>query len=451
MSGDSGRLTHLDARGRARMVDVGDKPSTARECVARGELHMERATLERIVAGGLPKGDVLATARIAGIQAAKRTHEWIPLAHAIPLDAVEISLEPDPGASGGARLRIEARVRAQARTGVEMEALVAVSAAALTVYDMCKAVDRGMRVDAVRLVSKQGGRSGAWRRPDEPPEEEPPDPPPPAGLSEPIHARVRMNRERSGADQGSGGRGPPGSIGGTCPPRAVSEPRLAFVTQPFWKPAPALPSPARALAPSELDPDRELVDRWHAGDAAAFESLIRRHERRVFGLLMRMLGNVEEAEDVAQETFLNLHRHGRRFRGQSRFSTFLYRVAVNAALNRRRSLGRRRARTEALEQRQLAGEDLPASPRGPEDAAAGVQIQHLVQRAILTLPPHLRMPLVLFDIEGLSYSDVAGVLRVAEGTVKSRIHRARQALRERLRGLVDEPAAGAPPAEETSG
>ena len=145
-----------------------------------------------------------------------------------------------------------------------------------------------------------------------------------------------------------------------------------------------------------------------------------------------MLGNVQEAEDVAQETFLNLHRHGHRFRSQSRFSTFLYRVAVNAALNRRRSLGRRRARTEALERRQLAGDDLPRSPRDPEDAAAGAQIQARVQREVVALPPHLRVPLVLFDIEGLSYSDVASVLQVAEGTVKSRIHRARQALRERL-------------------
>jgi RNA polymerase sigma-70 factor (ECF subfamily) len=211
-----------------------------------------------------------------------------------------------------------------------------------------------------------------------------------------------------------------------------------------------LPSPARALAPSEVDPDRELVDRWQAGDASAFEALIRRHERRVYGLLLRMLGNVQEAEDVAQETFLNLHRHGHRFRSQSRFSTFLYRVAVNAALNRRRSLGRRRARTEALERRHQAGDDLPTSPRGPEDAAAGGQIQAQVQRAILTLPPHLRLPLVLFDIEGLSYSDVAGVLRVAEGTVKSRIHRARQALRERLRGLVEQEEGECLSAQESS-
>lgn len=210
---------------------------------------------------------------------------------------------------------------------------------------------------------------------------------------------------------------------------------MASVTQPLWKQAPALSG--SAIAAGSVDPDRELVERWQGGDLAAFEVLIRRHQRRVFGLLLRMLGNVQEAEDVAQETFLNLHRHGHRFRSQSRFSTFLYRVAVNAALNRRRSLGRRRARREALERRQEVGEDLPSSPRGPEDAAAGGQIQAQVQRAIGTLPAHLRVPLVLFDIEGLSYAEVAGVLQVAEGTVKSRIHRARQALRERLRGVVE--------------
>ena len=211
---------------------------------------------------------------------------------------------------------------------------------------------------------------------------------------------------------------------------------MAVVTQPLWKQAHPFPS-TDALSPGALDPDRELVDRWQCGDESAFATLIRRHERRVFGLLLRMLGNVQEAEDVAQETFLNLHRHGHRFRSQSRFSTFLYRVAVNAALNRRRSLGRRRARTEALERRQLAGDDLPASPRDPEDSAAGAQVQARVQREVLSLPPHLRVPLVLFDIEGLSYSDVASVLQVAEGTVKSRIHRARHALRERLADLVE--------------
>jgi RNA polymerase sigma-70 factor (ECF subfamily) len=213
-------------------------------------------------------------------------------------------------------------------------------------------------------------------------------------------------------------------------------PRVAVVTQPLWKQAHPFPA-TDALSPGALDPDRELVDRWQCGDESAFATLIRRHERRVFGLLLRMLGNVQEAEDVAQETFLNLHRHGHRFRSQSRFSTFLYRVAVNAALNRRRSLGRRRARTEALERRQMAGDDLPASPRDPEDSAAGAQVQARVQREVLSLPPHLRVPLVLFDIEGLSYSDVASVLQVAEGTVKSRIHRARQALRERLADLVE--------------
>jgi cyclic pyranopterin phosphate synthase len=122
---------------------------------------MAPATLAAITEGRTPKGDVLAVARIAGLQAAKRTSEWIPLAHPLPLDAVEIVLTPDPGAS---RIAIEARVRAHARTGVEMEALVAVAAAGLTIYDMCKAVDRGMSVDAVRLVSKRGGKSGEWSR-----------------------------------------------------------------------------------------------------------------------------------------------------------------------------------------------------------------------------------------------------------------------------------------------
>jgi cyclic pyranopterin monophosphate synthase len=167
VSRDGGELSHLDAEGRARMVDVGAKPVTERECVARGEVRMARETLERLVAGRLPKGDVLATARIAGIQAAKRTADWIPLAHTLPLDAVEVQFEPEAGEGGEASLRIEARVRAQARTGVEMEALVAVAAAALTLYDMCKAVDRTLRVDAVRLVAKRGGRSGAWSRPGE--------------------------------------------------------------------------------------------------------------------------------------------------------------------------------------------------------------------------------------------------------------------------------------------
>jgi cyclic pyranopterin phosphate synthase len=158
-------LSHLDAQGRARMVDVAEKPITRRVCVARGAVRMAPETLARIAEGKIEKGDVLATARIAGIQAAKKTDEWIPLCHSLSLDGIEVELIPDPG---HARVRIEATARAHARTGVEMEALVAVSAAGLVVYDMCKAIDRGMVVDAVHLVSKSGGKSGAWQRQDDP-------------------------------------------------------------------------------------------------------------------------------------------------------------------------------------------------------------------------------------------------------------------------------------------
>ncbi|MDH3521493.1 MAG: cyclic pyranopterin monophosphate synthase MoaC [Myxococcales bacterium] len=154
-------LSHIDAKGRARMVDVGEKPITLRVCVAQGAVRMAAATLARISDGSLPKGDALSVARLAGIQAAKRTHEWIPLCHAIPLDAVDVALTPDPD---GCRVRIEARARAHARTGVEMEALVAVAAAGLALYDMCKAIDREMAIEAVQLVSKSGGKSGDWRR-----------------------------------------------------------------------------------------------------------------------------------------------------------------------------------------------------------------------------------------------------------------------------------------------
>jgi cyclic pyranopterin phosphate synthase len=159
-------LSHLDAKGRARMVDVSGKPVTRRVCVARGEVRMAPETLARISAGSLPKGDVLATARLAGIQAAKRTDEWIPLCHSLPLDAVEVDLLPDPE---GSRVRIEARASVHARTGVEMEALVAVAAAGLTIYDMCKAIDRGITLEGVRLVRKSGGKSGDWTRSDEGP------------------------------------------------------------------------------------------------------------------------------------------------------------------------------------------------------------------------------------------------------------------------------------------
>lgn len=188
------------------------------------------------------------------------------------------------------------------------------------------------------------------------------------------------------------------------------------------------------------DPDAELVARWKEGDDGAFEELVKRHQQRVFRLLMRMMGSREEAEDVSQETFLSLHRHGRRFRGDSRFSTFVYRVAANAALNRRRSLGRSRARINKLGDRQAAGDDLPYSPRNPEDAALGSEMTEHVRGALQRLSPTLRMPVVLYDIEGLAYAEIAGILSIAEGTVKSRIHRARQALKEELRGVLNQPA-----------
>jgi RNA polymerase sigma-70 factor (ECF subfamily) len=212
---------------------------------------------------------------------------------------------------------------------------------------------------------------------------------------------------------------------------------VAFVTQPILERTPAI-ADARDDGPRASDPDRELVERWRRGEAHAFERLVERHQRRVFGLLLRMLGSREEAEDAAQETFLNLHRHGHRFRRESRFSTFVYRVAVNAALNRRRSLGRRRTHLERLALRQASGHDLPVRPRGPEESTSGDQLRARVQRELLTLSPALRAPLVLYDLEGLPYGEIAGVLGVAEGTVKSRIHRARQALRERLSDLVAE-------------
>ena len=155
------RLTHLDRRGHARMVDVSPKPVTAREAVARGEVTMRSTTLERIAAGALPKGDVLGVARLAGIMAAKRTADLVPLCHPLPLTHVDVELTPDPA---GARVLVEGRVRVEARTGVEMEALTAVAVAGLTLYDMCKAVDRDMTIGAIRLVRKAGGRSGTFTR-----------------------------------------------------------------------------------------------------------------------------------------------------------------------------------------------------------------------------------------------------------------------------------------------
>ena len=141
------------------MVDVSGKAVTTREAVAEGFVAMRPETLALIQEGGLPKGDVLAVARVAGIQAAKRTSELIPMCHPLPISAVAIALDP----VDDARLRVEATVRTEGRTGVEMEALTAVGVAALTVYDMCKAVDRGMRIEGVRLLEKRGGKSGEWR------------------------------------------------------------------------------------------------------------------------------------------------------------------------------------------------------------------------------------------------------------------------------------------------
>lgn len=158
---ESERLTHIDAQGQAHMVDVGDKPITAREAIARGRVIMRPETLRLIAEGQAKKGDVLGTARIAGIMAAKKTGDLIPLCHPIGLDAVNIDLRLDDAHSA---VEIEAVARTTGRTGVEMEAMTAVSVAALTIYDMVKAVDREMVIEAVRLVRKSGGKSGVWER-----------------------------------------------------------------------------------------------------------------------------------------------------------------------------------------------------------------------------------------------------------------------------------------------
>jgi cyclic pyranopterin phosphate synthase len=154
-------LTHFDAEGRAVMVDVSGKASTTRIAVARGRVVMAPATLAAIQAGGIGKGDVLGVARLAGIMGAKRTADLIPLCHPLPLSSVKVDLVPvAPDA-----VEIEATAKTTGQTGVEMEALTAVTIAALTVYDMCKAIDRGMRVEAVRLTRKEGGKSGLWKAP----------------------------------------------------------------------------------------------------------------------------------------------------------------------------------------------------------------------------------------------------------------------------------------------
>ncbi|WP_336367245.1 cyclic pyranopterin monophosphate synthase MoaC [Marinobacter sp. C2H3] len=156
------KLTHLNEQGEARMVDVTDKAVTEREARAEATLRMAPETLRMILDGEHPKGDVMATARIAGIMAAKKTHELIPLCHSLNLTSVKVMLS---AGDDGASVRIETRCKLSGQTGVEMEALTAASVAGLTLYDMCKAVDRGMVMDGVRLLEKKGGRSGHWQVP----------------------------------------------------------------------------------------------------------------------------------------------------------------------------------------------------------------------------------------------------------------------------------------------
>jgi len=153
-------LTHIDADGRARMVDVSDKPSTDREAVAEGFVRLAPETLELALSGGGRKGDVRAVAEIAGVMAAKRTSDLIPMCHPLDISKAEVAVEVDAG-----RLKVTARVRTTGRTGVEMEALTAVSVACLTLYDMLKAADRSMVIEGVRLLAKSGGRSGDWVHP----------------------------------------------------------------------------------------------------------------------------------------------------------------------------------------------------------------------------------------------------------------------------------------------
>ncbi len=154
-------LSHLDEHGAARMVDVSAKADTTREATAEGYVHMEAHTLALIQQGGIPKGDVFAVARVAGIMAAKQTSTLIPMCHPLPITGVTVDLAPTTETT----LQITATVRTTGKTGVEMEALTAVSVAALTVYDMCKAVDRAMRIESVRLLAKSGGKSGAYTAP----------------------------------------------------------------------------------------------------------------------------------------------------------------------------------------------------------------------------------------------------------------------------------------------
>ena len=153
------KLTHLNARGEARMVDVSPKAVTERVAVAEGRVTMAAKTLDLVLKGNAAKGDVIGVARVAGIMAAKRTHELIPLCHPLPVAQIAVEIEPERKPPG---LKVRATVKVAGRTGVEMEALTAVAVAALTVYDMCKAVDRGMTITEIRLTAKRGGKSGSY-------------------------------------------------------------------------------------------------------------------------------------------------------------------------------------------------------------------------------------------------------------------------------------------------
>jgi cyclic pyranopterin phosphate synthase len=153
-------LSHLDQRGQARMVDVSAKGATERVAVAEGRVIMSKPTLDKVLEGNALKGDVLGAARLAGIMAAKRTHGLIPLCHPLPISKIEIEIDPEHSLPG---FLVRATVKVTAQTGVEMEALTAVSIACLTIYDMVKAIERGMRIEGIRLLEKSGGRSGTWK------------------------------------------------------------------------------------------------------------------------------------------------------------------------------------------------------------------------------------------------------------------------------------------------
>jgi cyclic pyranopterin phosphate synthase len=167
MTDDFNGLTHLDSKGQTRMVDVGDKDITERVAVAEGFIAMQRETLNLIVAGKAAKGDVLATARVAGIMAAKRTPDLIPMCHPLLITKATVELEPvyaGQRADGKAGIKVTTTCKVTGKTGIEVEALTAASVACLTIYDMCKAVDRGMEIDEIRLLHKSGGKSGTWER-----------------------------------------------------------------------------------------------------------------------------------------------------------------------------------------------------------------------------------------------------------------------------------------------